>query len=125
MVLSAIRRTTVLRTHRRPGAMPQLLAEFSKARGCPKSGNLCRERCKLRYDMPSGEPPVSRVSRLAMRPQPVPRRDYFREPPRMLRRALQVPALRPHCSDRRSLIARFWQKAERPSARTENALQEV
>ncbi|ASQ00283.1 hypothetical protein CN140_10925 [Sinorhizobium meliloti] len=53
-------------------SMPELLSEFSKAIGCPKSGNLYRDRCKLRYDMPSGEPPVSRRSRLVMRPQPVP-----------------------------------------------------
>lgn len=125
MVLSAIRRTTLLRTHRRPGAMPQLLSEFSKARGCPKSGNLCRERCKLRYDMPSGEPPVSRVSRLAMRPQPVPRRDYLsRTSPNAATcfasagAAATLPG--PAIVDRT-----LWQKAERPSARTENALQEV
>jgi len=53
-------------------SMPELLSEFSKAIGCPKSGNLYRDRCKLRYDMPSGEPPVSRRSRLVMRPQPAP-----------------------------------------------------
>lgn len=53
-------------------SMPELLSEFSKALGCPKSGNLYRDRCKLTYDMPSGEPPVSRRSRLVMRPQPVP-----------------------------------------------------
>ncbi|WP_234836530.1 hypothetical protein [Sinorhizobium meliloti] len=52
--------------------MPELLSEFSKAIGCPKSGNLYRDRCKLKYDMPSGEPPTSRKSRLAMRPQPAP-----------------------------------------------------
>ncbi|RVM04477.1 hypothetical protein CN116_19340 [Sinorhizobium meliloti] len=53
-------------------SMPELLSQFSKAIGCPKSGNLYRDRCKLRYDMPSGEPPVSRRSRLVMRPQPAP-----------------------------------------------------
>lgn len=52
--------------------MPGLLSDFSKALGCPKSGNIQRDRCKLTYDMPSGEPPVSRRSRLVMRPQPVP-----------------------------------------------------
>ncbi|ASQ10622.1 hypothetical protein [Sinorhizobium meliloti] len=53
-------------------SMPGLLSEFSKALGCPKSGNIQRDRCRLTYDMPSGEPPVSRRSRLVMRPQPVP-----------------------------------------------------
>lgn len=53
-------------------SMPELLSEFSKALGCPKSGNLYRDRCKLTYGMPSGEPPVSRRSRLVTRPQPVP-----------------------------------------------------
>ncbi|ASP77383.1 hypothetical protein CN153_08165 [Sinorhizobium meliloti] len=51
-------------------SMPGLLSEFSKALGCPKSGNIQRDRCRLTYDMPSGEPPVSRRSRLVMRPQP-------------------------------------------------------
>ena len=51
-------------------SMPGLLSEFSKALGCPKSGNLYRDRCKLTYDKPSGEPPVSRRDRLVMRPQP-------------------------------------------------------
>ncbi|ASQ03683.1 hypothetical protein GHK38_03425 [Sinorhizobium meliloti] len=53
-------------------SMPGLLSDFSKALGCPKSGNIQRDRCRLTYDMPSGEPPVSRRSRLVMRPQPVP-----------------------------------------------------
>lgn len=53
-------------------SMPGLLSEFSKALGCPKSRNIHRDRCRLTYDMPSGEPPVSRRSRLVMRPQPVP-----------------------------------------------------
>ncbi|RVG30690.1 hypothetical protein CN229_11615 [Sinorhizobium meliloti] len=53
-------------------SMPGLLSDFSKALGCPKSGNIQRDRCRLTYDMPSGEPPVSRRSRLAMRPQPAP-----------------------------------------------------
>ncbi|MDW9473120.1 hypothetical protein GOA69_12180 [Sinorhizobium meliloti] len=51
-------------------SMPGLLSDFSKALGCPKSGNIQRDRCRLTYDMPSGEPPVSRRSRLVMRPQP-------------------------------------------------------
>ncbi|RVG68173.1 hypothetical protein CN222_08855 [Sinorhizobium meliloti] len=53
-------------------SMPELLSEFSRALGCPKSGNIQRDRCRLTYDMPSGEPPVSRRNRLVMRPQPVP-----------------------------------------------------
>ncbi|UDU18803.1 hypothetical protein [Sinorhizobium meliloti] len=55
-------------------SMPGLLSEFSKALGCPKSGNLYRDRCKLTYDLPSGEPPVSRRDRLVMRPQPAPQK---------------------------------------------------
>ena len=51
-------------------SMPGLLSEFSKALGCPKSGNIQRDRCRLTYDMPSGDPPVSRRHRLVMRPQP-------------------------------------------------------
>jgi hypothetical protein len=51
-------------------SMPGLLSQFSKALGCPKSGNIQRDRCRLIYDMPSGEPPVSQMNRLVMRSQP-------------------------------------------------------
>lgn len=51
-------------------SMPALLGEISAAIGCIKSANVDRDRCKLTYEMPSGELSASRRSRLVMRPQP-------------------------------------------------------
>ncbi len=51
-------------------SMPSLLGRLAVAIDCEKAANVYRDRCKLTYEMPPGELPASRRSRLAMRPQP-------------------------------------------------------
>ncbi|XNO40690.1 hypothetical protein ACL2DZ_00615 (plasmid) [Sinorhizobium meliloti] len=78
-------------------SMPGLLSEFSKALGCPKSGNLYRDRCKLTYDIPTGEPPVSRRDRLVMRPQPALLKRSLSQTFPNGARLFANAGLRPHC----------------------------